>query len=130
MSSTEENSIPKKIYGAARILRAAKFSYDGFKVMLQEPAFRQELVLFVLLTPLALFIEVSIIEKILLIFSTFFILIVEVLNTSIEAIVDLASPNYHELAKNAKDTASLAVLMSVIFSFVVWTLILVTNYIL
>ena len=107
--------------GIMRILKAFVYSYDGFRAAFKsEAAFRQDL-LFCAFGAVAIpFIPADATEKILLGFSLFFVLFAELVNTAIEALTDLASPNYHELAKTAKDIGSLLVLLSYINVAIFW----------
>jgi diacylglycerol kinase (ATP) len=116
---------PKSKAGFARILVACKYSYAGFRSAHRyEAAFRQELVLAAILIPLALALETTLTAKALLISTVGLVLIVELMNSAIEAIVDRVSLDYHELAKRAKDIGSAAVMLSMINCAVVWLLVL------
>lgn len=110
--------------GIARIVSAFGYSMKGLKAAYQyEAAFRQELWLFILFVPIALIWDVGIIAKILLIGSLFLVLIVELLNSAIEAIVDRVGSEFHELSGRAKDIGSAAVLLSLMFAAITWGLI-------
>jgi len=113
-------NIPVAKKGIGRAMRAAKFSWHGFKEIVKEDAFKQELIVTVVLTPVALFLPVAAIYKLLMIVSLLFVMLIEVLNTSIEAVVDLVSPDYHELAKLSKDLGSLAVLIAIVIAVITW----------
>jgi diacylglycerol kinase (ATP) len=89
-----------------------------------EDAFRQELILVVLLTPLALWLGHTGVERALLIGSLIVVLIVELLNSAIEATVDRISFENHRLAKRAKDIGSAAVMLSLVNAGLVWLLII------
>jgi diacylglycerol kinase (ATP) len=89
-----------------------------------EDAFRQELILVVLLTPLALWLGHTGVERALLIASLIVVLIVELLNSAIEATVDRISFENHRLAKRAKDIGSAAVMLSLVNAGLVWLLII------
>jgi len=112
-----------------RILRAFVNSYDGFKAAFKsEAAFRQDL-LFCLFGAVAIaLIPASTAEKILLGLSLFLVLFAELVNTAIEAVVDLASPDHHKLAKIAKDIGSLIVLLSFINVAVIWVAVLYQRF--
>lgn len=115
--------------GIKRIILAAGYSWQGLKASwVNEEAFRQEAMLAVVLIPLALFLEVSQIQSILMISSVLLVLIVEILNSAIEAVVDLVTKEKHELAGRAKDMASAAVTISLLNVVVVWTVILIPLY--
>jgi diacylglycerol kinase (ATP) len=89
-----------------------------------EDAFRQELALAGVLLPVALFMPVMGTGKALMILSVMLVLIVELLNSAIEAVTDRVSLEWHELAKRAKDMASSAVMLSICTVPVVWALVL------
>ncbi len=110
------------------MISALRWSRDGFLAALRdEAAFRQELVLFVLLTPLAIWLGETEIEIILLIGSLVLVLIVELLNTAMEATVNRISTEWHSLSKKAKDVGSAAVALSIIHAVFVWALILYSH---
>ena len=90
-----------------------------------EDAFRQEVVLAIILTPVALYYGETPIEQALMISSLLFIIVVELLNSAVEATVDRISVKRHKLAKRAKDIGSAAVFFSLINAAVIWFLILV-----
>ncbi len=111
--------------GLRRIRNALFYSLDGFKAAYRhEDAFRQEALLAIVLLPLAFWLGDSGMEKALMAGSVLFVLIIELLNSSVEAIVDKASPETHVLAKRAKDMGSAAVLLSLTLTALVWTLAL------
>ena len=107
--------------GLARIVAAFQYSKDGLQAVLSsEAAFRQELFLFIVFLPILYYLPVSHVFKGLLLLANTLVLIVELLNSAIEAIVNLASPEYHNLAKQAKDMGSAAVLISLFVSLTLW----------
>jgi len=113
------------------IFKNASYAIDGFKDLLKnETSFRLEIIFFFLLLPVIIFIDVSLDEKLFMVFSLVLILIAEALNGAIERVVDLVTLEYHEMAKRAKDAGSTAVLISVLFAICVWGAILITNFIL
>lgn len=115
--------------GLKRIILAAGYSWQGFKASwVNEEAFRQEIMLAVVLIPLALFLEVGQIQTILMIASVLLVLIVEILNSAVEAVVDLVTQEKHELAGRAKDMGSAAVMLALINLAVVWGMILIPLY--
>ncbi len=114
--------------GFKRLSNAWRFSCAGFNAAWQhEEAFRQEVWLFCITTPLACWLGQTIVEKLLLIGSIFLILLAELFNSAIEAVVDRISLDRHELSKRAKDIGSAAVALSIIWATVVWTLLLLTR---
>jgi len=112
---------PKRRSGINRILYAFTYTFNGLRyAIMNEAAFRQELVVFIIALIAMLFMPVSDIVKLLLFITSIIILIVELLNSAIEAVVDKASPEYNELAKQAKDMGSAAVFLSFTAAGVVW----------
>ncbi len=125
MDSGQIESPHKGKTGLRRIWNALFYSLDGLKAAYRhEDAFRQEVWLAVVLIPLALFLPPSGPGKALMIASVLMVLIVELLNSAIEATVDRVSLEHHQLAKRAKDIGSAAVLFSLINIVVVWLLVL------
>lgn len=111
--------------GARRVLNACFYSFEGLKAAIKyEDAFRQEAILAALLIPLALFLEPGAIGRALMIASILLVLIVELLNSAVEAAVDRISLENHHLIKRAKDMGSAAVLIALLNVAVVWLLIL------
>ncbi len=111
--------------GLKRIVNAFHYSLDGLKAALRyEDAFRQEMLLALVLIPVALFLPVSGVGKALMVGSVMLILIVELFNSAIEATVDRISLEKHQLAKRAKDVGSAAVLLSLINAAAIWLLVL------
>lgn len=113
--------------GIKRIVNAAGYSMRGLNAAFKhEAAFRQELALVVLLTPVALYFGQTNIERSILIGSLLLVLIVELLNSAIEAIVDRVGHEHHELSGQAKDIGSAAVFVSLANVAVVWAIIFFT----
>ena len=107
--------------GWARLVAAYHNSIAGFRDAWQgEEAFRIECILFLISIPAALWVAPSILHAALLIASVLFILIVEVLNTAIENVVDRIGPERHDLSRKAKDLGSLAVLLAALMAGMVW----------
>lgn len=112
--------------GIKRLINAFGFSMQGFKAAYKhEEAFRQEVFVLALAVPLAIWLGEGAIEIILLIGSILLLLIVELLNSAIEATVDRFGGEIHELSGRAKDMGSAAVLVASITAAMVWLLILV-----
>lgn len=113
--------------GWRRLINATAYSWAGLRAAWRnEEAFRQESLLCIVLTPLALWLGDSGVERALLIGSLLLIVIVELLNSGIEAVVDRIGPERHELSGRAKDIGSAAVFMSLLNAAVVWLLIVLT----
>jgi diacylglycerol kinase (ATP) len=111
--------------GVKRIWNALFYSLDGFSATFKyEDAFRIEVLLALILIPLALHMHVSGIGKALMVGSVLLVLIVELLNSAIEAAIDRISLEGHVLAKRAKDMASAAVMLALIDVPVMWLLVL------
>lgn len=111
--------------GFKRFINAFYFSLSGFKATWShEEAFRQEVALFMVTTPLAIWLGETMIEKLLLIGSVVLVLLVELLNSAVEAVVDRVGFEHHELSGRAKDIGSAAVMLSLLWAAVTWILIL------
>ena len=111
--------------GVKRIFSAMFYSFDGFRsAWKNEHAFRQELYLVLPGVICAFFLPVSRLEKIVLIGVLVLVLIVELLNSAVEAVVDRVSLDHNPLSKNAKDYGSAAVLLSLLLAGVSWLMIL------
>ncbi len=109
-----------------RVLRAASYSIAGLRAALRkEAAFRQEVILFVVLAPLAFWLGRNGIERALLLGSLLLVLIVELLNSAVEATVDRISKKHHRLSGRAKDMGSAAVYLSILLAALTWLLVLV-----
>ena len=118
-------SLHKSKTGLRRIWNALFYSLDGFAAAFKhEDAFRLEVLLALILIPLALSMNVSGVGKALMIASVLLVLIVELLNSAIEAVTDRISLEDHVLAKRAKDFGSTAVMISLINVAVVWLLVI------
>ncbi len=110
--------------GFARAWHAAKNSWCGLVYAFrEESAFRQELTLFVLLTPITFLLSISYLEKALLIASLIMVLVVELLNSSVEAAIDRISFEHHDLSKRAKDFGSAAVMLALLIAVLLWAAI-------
>ena len=112
--------------GLARLQNALGYSLAGLRAAYQhEDAFRQETLLAAILIPLAVWLPSNNLGKALMIGSVLLVLIVELLNSAIEATVDRISLDNHDLAKRAKDIGSAAVFVSILNVLVVWGVVLV-----
>ncbi|WP_420992718.1 diacylglycerol kinase [Cupriavidus sp. 30B13] len=118
---TIEQNPHKGNRGLARAWHAGINSLSGLRyAVLEESAFRQELTLVVILTPCALLLPVGIVERILLLGTLLLVLIVELLNSSVEAAVDRISLERHGLSKRAKDFGSAAVMLALVLCGGTW----------
>ncbi|MGO2236213.1 MULTISPECIES: diacylglycerol kinase [unclassified Marinomonas] len=111
--------------GIMRVIKAAGYSYQGFKAAFKyEAAVRQETALILIMGPIALLSDITGVEKAMLISTLLLVLIVELLNSGIEAVVDRVGDEYHELSGRAKDIGSAAVFVSLVVLIASWSLIL------
>lgn len=107
--------------GFTRAWHAAKNSWCGLVyAFMEESAFRQELTLLALLTPIALVMPISYLEKALLVSALMLVLVVELLNSSVEAAIDRISFEHHDLSKRAKDFGSAAVMLALFIAILLW----------
>ncbi|GLR63331.1 diacylglycerol kinase [Marinospirillum insulare] len=111
--------------GIRRIINASYYSWLGLKAAWKsEAALRQEIVALIILLPLAFLMPLSPIEKALLAFSGLLVLLVELINSALEAVVDRIGPEQHPLSGKAKDIGSTAVALALIMCALVWGIIL------
>ena len=124
MTPPLESAEPKR-RSFRNFFSSVRYSIDGFFAAVQhEPSFREDLIFAILLVPFAIFLPVNAVSTALMIASLILILIVELLNSAIEWIIDYLRPERHPLAKRIKDMASAAVFLSYINCIVVWTIML------
>ena len=117
--------IPPKRHGIPRLIAAARYSFAGLRsAFSSEEAFRLEVLCLIILTPLALYFGQTPVERVLLIGSVLLLMIIELLNTAVEAVVDRVGSEYHELSRQAKDIGSAAVFLGMMMVAMVWGLIL------
>ncbi|RIY32806.1 diacylglycerol kinase [Psittacicella melopsittaci] len=116
----------EKHTGFKHFIKAFGYSLQGFKSAFKsEAAFRQEFILALVLIPLGLWLGETGGEKALLVASVLLLLLIELLNSAIEAVVDRIGTEYHELAGKAKDLGSAAVFIAVLILLSVWGCILI-----
>lgn len=114
-------SVKSDVTGTLKAIKNAFYhSIDGIHYLLEERAFRHELMLGVTLTVCEFFRDVSCITRLYLLMAYILVLVVEALNTAIEAVVDRIGPEKHELSKQAKDIGSAAVFLALLHLGVVW----------
>ncbi|AEX23900.1 MULTISPECIES: diacylglycerol kinase [Vibrio] len=107
--------------GIRRVMDATGYSLQGLKAAwINEAAFRQELLLSVILSISAFFLPVTTLERVLMIGSLFLVLIVELINSAVEAVVDRVSDEWHVLSGRAKDIGSAAVFVALLLVLFVW----------
>ena len=111
----------EKDTGLTRIFKAALYSYKGFvSAFRHEASFRQEVIFAIVLIPLAFWLNVSKLERVAMVGVVIVVLIVELLNTAIEASIDRIGPEWHVLSKRAKDMGSAAVFLSLLLCGSIW----------
>ena len=121
MTVSDSASVPPKKKGLARLMAAARNSGQGLWFCFRsEEAFRLE----VCLAPAALLLGNSAVEKVLLLLAIALVLLTQMLNSAVEAVVDRVGPEYHELSKQAKDMGSAAVFISLATFVAIWGLLL------
>ena len=124
LDGTAENPFKGK-KGIVRIVHATFNSFAGLQdAWRNESAFRQEVLLAAIMVPIACIVHVSNAERAMLIGSVLLVMIVELLNTGVEAAIDRISFDHHSLSKRAKDIGSAAVFMALVMCAIVWLLIL------
>ncbi len=123
------SQLPKNKTGFGRLLSASIFSWYGFRDTYKtEEGFRQECWVGCILIPLSFFVADSTIEWILLILSYLNVLLMEIVNSSMEATVDRCGLEIHPLAKKAKDAGSAAVMLAIIMAVIAWGAIMFSNF--
>ncbi|RZL95014.1 MAG: diacylglycerol kinase [Variovorax sp.] len=106
--------------GFSRVFHATLISLNGLRAGWGEPAFRQEAIAAIVLVPFAFWLGRSWVETALLAGSVLLVIIVELLNTAVEAAIDRIGPEWHDLSKRAKDMGSAAVLLALVLSGGIW----------
>ena len=113
------------VTGFLRIIKAAGYSWQGLRAAWQhEAAFRQEAIAALVAVAIACWLDVDVITRMLLIGSVVLVVIVEILNSAIEAVVDRIGQERHPLAGRAKDMGSAAVLLAILLALFVWIALL------
>jgi diacylglycerol kinase (ATP) len=120
--------VPPAAQGVHRIWRAGFHSLAGLRTAWGEAAFRQESLLAVPLLPLSFVLGRDWVQTALLAGAVVLVLIVELLNSAVEATVDRIGPEWHELSRQAKDLGSAAVLLSLVLCVAVWTAALLHRF--
>ena len=127
-NNTVSRSLKPGHRGLVRIVKAAGYSWQGITACYQnEAAFRQELLLLIVLTPIAMWLSYDAVEFVLLIGSVILLLVVELLNTAIEMVVDRHGEEWHELSKLAKDMGSAAVFVMMGLVLLVWATMIISH---
>ena len=124
MAMPDTSASLKSKGGLARLVKALGYSYDGFKhAVAHDAAIRQELIALAVLVPVAALLPISPLEQLILVLSMMLVVVVEFLNSAIEAAIDRTSLDIHPLAKQAKDMGSAAVGITVLMSGLSWLVI-------
>ena len=119
----------EKNTGFKRLIMASYYTYKGLShAVRHEAAFRQETIAACILIPAALLIDFSAIERLALVGAVLLVMVVELLNTGIEAVVDRVGLEYHELAGRAKDMGSAAVMRALVYCVIVWATLLYKHF--
>ena len=115
--------------GIKRLFFAGYYSWLGIKAgWRSEAAIRQEIIAIAILIPISFWFDISHIERILMILSLLLILIVELINTAVESVVDRIGSEFHQLSGKAKDLGSAAVLLALLTATAVWLLIVPASF--
>jgi diacylglycerol kinase (ATP) len=129
MKNKETDPNIHKSTGIKRVFKALFYSFDGLaSSMKHEAAFRQEVLLAAILIPASFLLNVPLAQHLALIASVILVLVVELLNSAIEAVVDDISLRNRPLAKRAKDMGSAAVLLSLLNCLICWASVLALNW--
>lgn len=113
------------VTGLTRIIKAAGYSWKGIRAAWQnEAAFRQEAIAAIIATIVACWLDVDAITRVLLIGVVVLVIIVEILNSALEAVVDRIGSDFHPLSGRAKDMGSAAVLLTILLAVFVWVMLL------
>ncbi|QFI39965.1 diacylglycerol kinase [Moritella marina ATCC 15381] len=123
-SNATDSSGKPGFTGLTRVIKATQYSFKGLRAAFKhESAIRQELLLLIIFAPIALTLDITNVEKILLVASLVLVIIVELINSAIEAVVDRIGTEHHELSGRAKDIGSAAVFVSLCLSAFIWFVI-------
>ena len=126
MSKIETDQTPRKKSGIPRLVDATRVSTSGFAAAFRyEEAFRLEIFAFCVLAPLGIWVGESRIEQVLLVTSLVLVLLAELINSAIEAVVDRGGTEFDVLAGRAKDLGSAAVLLCLLLAIFVWAMVLI-----
>lgn len=113
------------------IINNTKYAMNGLKdIFKNETSFKLEIYIIIVLSLILWFLNLMFIEKAILQISLFLPLLVEIINSSIERVVDLVTKDYHELAKTAKDAGSAAVFISIVITTLIWLSVLINSFLL
>jgi len=123
--SEPDSQLPPERKGWARLIAATGFSLAGLKAALQhEEAFRLEIFAFCILAPMGLWLGQSRVEQVLLVGSLFVVLLMELINSALEATIDRGGSEFHTLAGRAKDIGSAVVFVALLLVVFTWSMLL------
>jgi diacylglycerol kinase (ATP) len=126
MAKADYQKLNQPMRSFKRLIYATQWSMKGFKSTLKtEEAFRQEVLLLIILAPLGMWLGENGVERTLLIGSVLIVLIVELLNSAIESAIDRISDEHHKLSGKAKDQGSAAVFVALVLAVMTWVLVLI-----
>ncbi|WP_369789152.1 diacylglycerol kinase [Rouxiella sp. WC2420] len=121
--------MPNQVTGFTRIYKAAGYSLKGLKAAWKnEAAFREEALVVVPAILLSFYLDVSSVERILMVGTLVLVILVELLNSAVEAAIDRIGPDIHELSGRAKDMGSAAVFIAIGFAIFTWAVILLPRW--
>lgn len=121
--------MPNQATGFTRIYKAAGYSLKGLKAAWKnEAAFREEALVIIPAILLSFYLDVTNVERILMVGSLVVVILVELLNSAVEAAIDRIGPDYHELSGRAKDMGSAAVFIAIGFALFTWGVILLPHW--
>ena len=126
MAKADYQKLDQPMRSIMRVIYATRWSIKGFRSTLKtEEAFRQELLLLIILAPLAIYLGDNGIERTLLIGSVLIVLIVELLNSAVESAIDRIGDEHHKLSGKAKDQGSAAVFVALVLAAMTWCFVLI-----
>lgn len=126
MAKADYQKLDQPMRSIMRVIYATRWSIKGFRSTLKtEEAFRQELLLLIILAPLAIYLGDNGIECTLLIGSVLIVLIVELLNSAVESAIDRIGNEHHKLSGKAKDQGSAAVFVALVLAAMTWCFVLI-----
>jgi diacylglycerol kinase (ATP) len=125
---TTPANLQKTRTGLSRVWHATGYSLAGLRAGWGEPAFRQEALLAMVMLPAAFWLGKSWIEIAVLCASVVLVMVVELLNTAVEAAIDRIGPEWHDLSKRSKDMGSAAVLLSLMLCAGIWAAALIHRF--
>ena len=126
MAKADYQKLDQPMRSIMRVIYATRWSIKGFRSTLKtEEAYRQELLLLIILAPLAIYLGDNGIERTLLIGSVLIVLIVELLNSAVESAIDRIGDEHHKLSGKAKDQGSAAVFVALVLAAMTWCFVLI-----